>query len=321
VRDAAGSTRFAIIDIGTVTTRLLVADCDSQGVHDVVRRVAMTHLGEGLQASGRLSEGALERVAATLDGYRAAIAEVEARDGVAPARIIAVATSAARDAENAAELVDALAQRGIELAVIPGELEAAFSFSGTISAFPEAKRPMVVDIGGGSTEVSVGIASERRVVLAHSFDIGCRRVTDLYLPDDPPTTEELAQARAWIRAQMHSFFDEVVDFGPDTMLAVAGTATSMVSVRERMEVYDSARVHRARLTRDDVRKIGAHLAGMTNGQRAQVVGLEPGRAGVIVAGTLILDTVMELAGFAICSVSESDIMQGIALDAYDKMMA
>lgn len=314
--------RFAVIDIGTVTTRLLVADCSAERIRDVARRVTMTQLGAGMQPSGRLQRAAIERVGHTVESYLDIVRSCEDADGIERAStcVIAIATSAARDASNADELLARLEACGVALAIIPGAQEARLSFRGTTSAFPEAMRPLVVDIGGGSTEVSIGDTRSQAIELSRSFDIGCRRVTDRFLVDDPPSIEGIGRARTWIREEMAPFFQDVRALGPDRMLAVAGTATTMISMRDNMAVYDSKRVHRARLTCDEVRALSSRLSAMTLGERQQVIGLEPGRAGVIVAGTLVLEAVMELSGFEACSISESDLMQGVVLDAYDKMM-
>lgn len=311
------SLRFAAIDIGTVTCRMLVADIAGGRIRELAKEYAVTNLGEDVDGTGLLKPEAMRRVADALDRY------LELRDSFAsaaqPVETIAVATSAARDAENAADFAALLAQRGIELAVIPGEREAALSFKGASGCFP-GEDVIVVDIGGGSTEVVAGRAGGE-VLRAHSFNVGCRRVTERFLASDPPSPEELAAARAWVRTEMAGFFEGLFTegFSPERLVAVAGTATSVVSIRERMERYDSARVHKARVTREELCEVGERLASMALFQRERVTGLDPRRAPVIVAGLIILDEVVGLAGAKGFTASESDILQGIVLDAAERM--
>lgn len=310
------SRRFAAIDIGTVTCRMLIADVAAGRMKELAKEYAITNLGEDVDRTGLLKPEAMQRVADVLDRY------LELRDSFAsaghPVETIAVATSAARDAENAADFTALLAQRGIELTVIPGEREAALSFKGASGCFP-GEDVLVVDIGGGSTEVVAGRAGGE-VLRAHSFNVGCRRVTERFLHADPPAPEELAEARAWVRGEMSAFFEELstAGFAPGRLVAVAGTATSVVSIRERMERYDSTRVHKARVTRAQLREAGESLASKTLAQRERVTGLDPRRAPVIVAGLLILDEVVALAGTDGFTASESDILQGIILDAAER---
>ena len=195
--------RYAAIDIGTVTCRMLVVDVGESGLHELTREYAITNLGEGVDATGELKPEAMERVVRAIDGFLAV------RDSLATpdhpvVRTVAVATSAARDARNAADFAARLRERGIELSVIPGSREAALSFSGASIDFLR-ERLMVVDVGGGSTEVVMGTGGAEPVC-ARSFNVGCRRVTEKFLASDPPAPEELARARAWIREQMASWF-------------------------------------------------------------------------------------------------------------------
>lgn len=313
------SRRFAAIDIGTVTCRMLVADVHAGQVEELAKEYAITNLGEGVDGTGVLRPEAMQRVADVLDRY------LELRDSFAsaghPVEAIAVATSAARDAENAGDFTVLLAQRGIELAVIPGEREAALSFKGASGCFP-GEDVLVVDIGGGSTEVVAGRAGGE-VLKARSFNVGCRRVTERFLASDPPALEDLAAARAWVRREMTGFFEglRAAGFAPERLVAVAGTATSVVSIRERMDRYDSARVHKAHVAREELREVGESLASMTLDRRERVTGLDPRRAPVIVAGLLILDEVVGLAGTDGFTASESDILQGIVLDAAERVRA
>lgn len=304
--------RYAAIDIGTVTCRMLVVDVGESGLHELTREYAITNLGEGVDATGELKPEAMERVVRAIDGFLAVRDSLSAPDHPV-IRTVAVATSAARDARNAADFAARLRERGIELSVIPGSREAALSFSGASIDF-SGERLMVVDVGGGSTEVVMGTGGAEPVC-AHSFNVGCRRVTEKFLASDPPAPEELARARAWIREQMASWFaDQAKEAASlERVVAVAGTATTVVSIRERMETYDSTRVHKARVSRQELLEVYERLAALPLSARKNVVGLDPKRAPVMVAGLLILLEVLDFAGIDAFTVSETDILHGITL--------
>ena len=304
--------RYAAIDIGTVTCRMLVVDADESGLHELAREYAITNLGEGVDATGELKPDAIDRVARAIDGFLAVRDSLSTPDHPV-VRTVAVATSAARDARNAAEFAARLRERGIELSVIPGSREAALSFSGASIDF-SGERLMVVDVGGGSTEVVMGTGGAEPL-RARSFNVGCRRVTEKFLASDPPAPEELVRARAWIREQMASWFaDQAKEAASlERVVAVAGTATTVVSIRERMETYDSSRVHKARVSRQELLEVYERLAALPLSARKKVVGLDPKRAPVMVAGLLILLEVLDFAGIDAFTVSETDILHGITL--------
>ena len=304
--------RYTAIDIGTVTCRMLVVDVGESGLYELTREYVITNLGEGVDATGELKPEAIDRVVRAIDGF------LEVRDSLSTPdhpviRTVAVATSAARDARNAADFAACLRERGIELSVIPGAREAALSFSGASIDF-SGERLMVVDVGGGSTEVVMGTGGAEPVC-AHSFNVGCRRVTEKFLASDPPAPEELARARAWIREQMASWFADQAKEAADLerVVAVAGTATTVVSIRDRMETYDSSRVHKARVSRQELLEVYERLAALPLSARKNVVGLDPKRAPVMVAGLLILLEVLDFAGIDAFTVSETDILHGITL--------
>ena len=304
--------RYAAIDIGTVTCRMLVVDVGESGLHELTREYAITNLGEGVDATGELKPEAMERVVRAIDGFLAVRDSLSTLDHPV-VRTVAVATSAARDARNAADFAARLRERGIELSVIPGSREAALSFSGASIDF-SGERLMVVDVGGGSTEVVMGMGGAEPVC-AHSFNVGCRRVTEKFLASDPPAPEELARARAWIREQMASWFAAQAKEAAslERVVAVAGTATTVVSIRECMETYDSSRVHKARVSRQELLEVYERLAALPLSARKNVVGLDPKRAPVMVAGLLILLEVLDFAGIDAFTVSETDILHGITL--------
>ena len=307
--------RYAAIDIGTVTCRMLVADVDAAGaIHEVDREYAITNLGEGVDAAGVLAPAAILRTVETVGGY-CAVRDRLAEQGAPIVKTVAVATSASRDAENSDEFVQRLAKLGVVLSVIPGSKEAGLSFSAASCDFP-GQDLMLVDIGGGSTEMVVGRAGQAPA-WAHSFDIGCRRVTEKFIRTDPPASDELDRAREWVSQQLARRLGEAGKAGitPERLVAVAGTATTVVAVRDQMRVYDSAKVHKALVTRQQLDRQYAELAAMPLEQRSQVVGLDPGRAPVIVAGLVIMQAVMDAVGVDGFTVSETDILHGIILDA------
>lgn len=306
--------RYGALDIGTVTCRLLVADVEDGRIIDVDKEYAITDLGVGVDATGRLSEAAIERVLACVDRYLEVLARYDTPEHPVR-RLIAMATSASRDAANGPEFAARLAERGITLAVIPGSREAQLTFLGASSDFP-GENLLVVDIGGGSTEVVAGRFGEDPVA-SHSFNIGCRRVTERFFRDDPPTPDQMDAARQWIRETMAPYFEGLATagFAIDRVVAVAGTATSVVSIREAMETYDSSRVHKAVVTADELRTIEERLAAEPLEERKVTVGLDPKRAGVIVAGLVILEEVLALAGADAYTASESDILHGMIFEA------
>ena len=301
--------RRAAIDIGTVTCRLLVADVGDDGsLTKVYRDSNIANLGEGVDATRRFSGDAMARVRDTVATFAQAV-EGLAQDGPIP--IVAVGTSACRDAENSQELVDMLADVGVQLQVIPGQREAELTFAGASRSLA-GQSILVADIGGGSTELIAGVAGEG-VHLAHSFDIGCRRVTDRFLSIDPPDPAQMQQARDWYVPQFQGFFDQMAEQGLriDKLVAVAGTATTAVAIDQAMETYDSSKVHGRVLGASELDAILQRLAALPLAERLNVVGLQPQRAPVIVAGLMILRDLVELAGTGCFVASESDILQGI----------
>ncbi|MBO4365999.1 MAG: Ppx/GppA family phosphatase [Eggerthellaceae bacterium] len=307
------ANRIAAIDIGTVTCRLLVADVDESGLHQLYKSSAIVNLGEEVDANGYLLDSAMKRVDRQIAEYMQVIEGLTTEQ--TPVRVIAMATSASRDASNAADFVAMLERRGVRLSVIPGEKEASLSFLGASAAFT-GERLLVCDVGGGSSELIAGVGGQEPL-RKHSFNVGCRRVTERFLKSDPPAAEELQEAVDWFAPQFATFFQALAeqDFKVDRIVAVAGTATSMVSIEQAMEVYDSSRVHGAKVTLDSLNSIRDRLASLPLEQRRCVTGLQPDRAPVIVAGTLILGEIVRQAGLDGFTVSEADILHGIIMDA------
>lgn len=301
----------AAIDLGTVTCRLMIADVNGRLERELLREVRIVNLGMGVSKSGVLHPASIARVVACVSDYVDLIGAVARANSLESIPLTAVATSAARDAKNSEELVAALAKLGVSLNIIPGELEADLSFLGASSEFPD-EEIAVVDVGGGSTEVIFGTSKKGRT-FAHSFDIGCRRITEMFIRSDPPLPVELDQARGYIRGCLASIFGKQFIPRLDRVVAVAGTATSVVSIDQAMEVYDPDLVHKTVVPISTLQAVTLLLAGLPETGRAEVVGLEPKRAGVIVAGMIILECVLDALKERSFTVSESDILQGILM--------
>lgn len=305
--------RYAAIDIGTVTCRMYVADVGEDGeLREVDREYAITNLGEGVDEARELQPQAIERVAAAIEGFLGVLKRLPGAKFV-NTHVFAVATSAARDARNSDQLITRLHEAGVGLQVIPGWREAELSFAGAASAFGDEPL-VVVDVGGGSTEFTAGGAGAPRLT-SHSYDVGCRRVTERFLHSDPPSQGEIAEARKWVAAQIQSYRGMLADDGRQVgrMVAVAGTATSVVSVRERMEVYETHRVHLSVVTREQLDEQFEWMSKLPLEQRRKISGLDPDRAPVVLGGLIILQEAMELLGVDEFTVSECDILQGIVM--------
>jgi exopolyphosphatase/guanosine-5'-triphosphate,3'-diphosphate pyrophosphatase len=303
--------RIAAIDIGTVTCRLLISDVEGTTIHELAHACAITNLGEGVDERGELQQAAIDRVERQIEQFVATIDTFRTPDH--QIRIIAMATSAARDAANADDLAQALARHGVTLSVIPGEQEAALSFRGASAAFA-GEHLLVADVGGGSTELIAGVGGSNPSY-AHSFNVGCRRLTERFITVDPPCQDDFDAARAWFEPHFAQFFDNLRahQYSIDRVVAVAGTATTVVSIDKAMRVYDASLVDGCEVSLSTLKSITQRLAALPLAQRRQVVGLQPDRAPVIVAGLVILQSILQLAGVKAYTVSESDILQGMTL--------
>jgi exopolyphosphatase/guanosine-5'-triphosphate,3'-diphosphate pyrophosphatase len=304
--------RVAVVDIGTNSTRLLVADVDAASgtLTELDRRSTVTRLGVGVERTGRLSDEAMARVFATLDTYKAAIDELGAEQR------IAVLTSATRDAENGPQFTTRVsADYGLQARTIPGEEEARLSFLGATSQRdPGDPRAIVVlDIGGGSTEFIAGRGHE--VGFHVSTQIGVVRLSERHLHDDPPAPEQLEALADDARAGFLDAIPADVRAGVDAMIAVAGTATSMAAIDQALEPYDPRRVDGYVISLDACEAIGARLAAIPEEERRRTPGLHPDRAPTIVAGSILIAEAMKAFGLTAAEVSEHDILYGVALDA------
>jgi exopolyphosphatase/guanosine-5'-triphosphate,3'-diphosphate pyrophosphatase len=315
------ASTVAVVDLGTNSTRLLVAEVRHGAVHELARRTEITRLGEGVDASARLADAAIERVYRALEGFRREM------DELAVERAVAVATSAVRDADNGEELRAALRDRfGLDARTISGAEEARLTFLGATSRrsvaggsgspirLGEEPATLVIDIGGGSTELVIGRPGERP-----GFDVSTRagsvRQTERHIDGDPPSAEALAALAAEVRATIEegvppAWRGEVVE-----AIAVAGTATSLAAVDQRLDPYDSSRVDGYELSFEACERLLATLARLPLEARRELPGLHPGRAPTIVAGATILVEALRAFGLDRVRVSEADLLHGAALEA------
>jgi exopolyphosphatase/guanosine-5'-triphosphate,3'-diphosphate pyrophosphatase len=301
-------TRVAAIDCGTNSIRLLVADIDGDTLTDRVRRMEVVRLGEGVDGTGHLADGALERTFRAVEDYAREI------DVYAAERVRFVATSASRDADNAQVFVDGVRRRlGVEPEVVPGDEEAALSFAGAtrgLAASGAAAPPyLVLDIGGGSTEFVRGADTAEA---ARSIDIGCVRLTERHLAGDPPTAAQIAATIDDIEAGISLAAESVSLDQPVTVVGLAGSVTTVAAIALGLSAYDASVIHRSRVAARDVHAITMALLAMTHAERAAIGVMHPGRVDVIGAGALVLDRILQRVGATDVVVSEHDILDGIA---------
>ncbi len=346
---------YAAIDCGTVTVRMLVARIEtSQYLRVLHRAYAIVNVGEHVDATRCISNAALQRLSATLHDFRTQLSAYEQQEHER-ARVRACATSAARDASNKDDLCRVFREAGFELDIISGDEEARLSFAGACAgwqALPASRDAavaqqalLVVDIGGGSTELIAGMPGSAPCYV-HSFDIGCRRATEKVLGSERISLASLERLNAWIDELMSPYFEQLYRderFYPNAceqersahvnapvpapvsvsvapaqhlvpcfpLLGVAGAATSAVSMLCSMHHYDAARVHGFPVSQTNVAALIYELANMTLEQRKQRVGLEPKRASVIVAGLAIMQRIMYHTHHTCYYACESDVLQGV----------
>jgi exopolyphosphatase/guanosine-5'-triphosphate,3'-diphosphate pyrophosphatase len=301
--------RVAVVDIGTNSTRLLLVDVDDGGVSGELQRHSnVTRLGAGVDADGKLREDAMQRVFDTLGEYRRLI-ERHGAD-----RAVAVLTSAVRDASNGEQFADAVRDRyGLEPHVLAGDDEARLTFLGATSEHdPDDTTPtLVIDIGGGSTELVIGTG--RTADFHVSNQAGVVRQTERFIKTDPPADGELAALREDVRTILAQGVPPEHRARVEHAIAVAGTATSLGAIAQRLDPYDPDKVQGYRLTREETARLLGELASVPLEQRRTTPGLHPDRAPTIVAGAVILLCVIELFGLEAVEVSEHDILRGAAL--------
>ncbi len=313
--------RVAAIDCGTNSIRLLVAEPDGAGgLRDLDRRMLIVRLGQGVDATGRFTEEALQRTFDACDDYAAVLRDLGVH------RLRFCATSAARDAANGDVFAAGVEERlGVRPEVLTGDDEAALSYDGATRDLERLDVPvpyLVLDIGGGSTEFVLG-DGHGRVRFAESVDIGSVRMTERHLHGDPPTAEEIEAAVADVDATLDRLRVPLEDTG--TLVGVAGTITTVAAMVLDLPEYDSDRIHHARIGIDDVVTVRRRLLAMTRAQRRALGFMHPGRADVIGAGALILDRVVQRIALGleqpVVLVSEHDILDGIAWSLAEEALA
>ncbi|MFL5821860.1 MAG: Ppx/GppA family phosphatase [Solirubrobacteraceae bacterium] len=301
--------RIAVVDIGTNSTRLYIAEVqDGRVTDELIRRTTVTRLGAGVDKDGRLAEDAMERVFTTLGDYRKAIDDHKAD------RAVAVLTSAVRDAKNGQEFAQQVADRfDLEPHILSGDDEARLTYLGATSERdPDDTPTLVVDIGGGSTELVIGTGAD--ITFHRSTQAGVVRQTERHLHHDPPTQDEEQALAEDVRAILADGVPEEQRNAVKHVIAVAGTATSLAAIAQDLDPYDPQKVHGYVIDRAECERILRRLAGVALEERRQVKGLDPARAPTIVAGIIILLEVLSVFGLSDVEVSENDILRGAALE-------
>jgi exopolyphosphatase / guanosine-5'-triphosphate,3'-diphosphate pyrophosphatase len=299
------SMRVAAIDCGTNSIRLLIADIEESSFREVVRDMEIVRLGQGVDQTGQFHPDAIARTLSAVDKFAVEIA----KRGVEKIRFCA--TSATRDATNRHLFVDGVRERlGIEPEVISGDEEAALSFAGAIQDLDPSNGPfLVIDIGGGSTEFVFGTSS---VEAARSVNIGCVRMSERHFANDPATAAQVELARTDIQAAIAQAAAEVPITQAKTLVAVAGTATTVAAAALDLSEYDRYAIHLARISATQVHEASAMFLTSNREQRLALGYMHPGRVDVIAAGALVLSEIMTATGATEFVASESDILDGMA---------
>ena len=301
--------RVAVVDIGTNSTRLLVAEVEDGRIAELDRRTAVTRLGEGVEATGRLADAAMARVSDALAAYREAI------DGLGGERVVAVATSAMRDAANGPAFRDEIRRRfDIDARTISGDEEARLTFLGATVGRAAGAQTLVIDIGGGSTEYVTGEPGGDPGFHV-STRMGSVRHSERHLHTDPPAQAELAALAEDARAVVETDVPAEVRARVESGIAVAGTATSLAAIDQKLDPYDPDKVHGYRLSRASCEELVARLAALPLAERRELPGLHPDRAPTIVAGAGILLESIRSFDLDEVEISENDILHGAALGA------
>ncbi|HXF98367.1 MAG TPA: Ppx/GppA phosphatase family protein [Gaiellaceae bacterium] len=293
--------RVAAVDLGTNSTRLLVADVEGEHLEEVVRRLTITRLGEGVDERRRLLPLPIARVRNCLSEYRREIERHGAK------RTLAIATSAVRDAENGEAFLGEIEwSYGFATRLLDGREEAEMMLRGVAAGRELAPGTLVVDVGGGSTELV--LSADGAPPESASVDVGCVRLTERFLRSDPPTPGELAAAAAYVRSLLPPYEAQ-------SAIGVAGTVTTLAALDLGLQAYDPERTHGHRISREAVERELERLAALPLAERRRVPGIEPERAPVIVAGLVVLREVLDAYGLAEIEASERDILHGAALAA------
>jgi exopolyphosphatase/guanosine-5'-triphosphate,3'-diphosphate pyrophosphatase len=298
-------SRVAAIDCGTNSIRLLIADISGGKFKEVLRDMEIVRLGQGVDENKSFHPDAINRTLAAVEKFKNQLA------GKGVEKIRFCATSATRDAANRDLFIDGVRQiLGVEVEVIPGEEEARLSFNGATKELLQSDAPfLVVDIGGGSTEFVYG---NKEVEFAKSVDIGCVRMSERHLKSQPVEMSQVAQAIIDIDKAIVQAAAVVPISTAKTLVAVAGTATTIAAAALELETYDRYAIHLSRIPADKVHKVSAAFQSMTKSEISKLGFMHPGRVDVITAGSLVLSRVMAATGATEFVASESDILDGMA---------
>jgi len=298
-------SRVAAIDCGTNSIRLLIADISGGKFKEVLRDMEIVRLGQGVDENKSFHPDAINRTLAAVEKFKNQLA------GKGVEKIRFCATSATRDAANRDLFIDGVRQiLGVEVEVIPGEEEARLSFNGTTKELLQSDAPfLVVDIGGGSTEFVYG---NKEVEFAKSVDIGCVRMSERHLKSQPVEMSQVAQAIIDIDKAIAQAAAVVPISTAKTLVAVAGTATTIAAAALELETYDRYTIHLSRIPAEKVHKVSAAFQAMTKSEISNLGFMHPGRVDVITAGSLVLSRVMAATGATEFVASESDILDGMA---------
>ncbi len=309
MKDSVRMLRLAGVDIGTLTCRLLIADLSPEGKLTEVRSERrILRLGEGVDQAKQLSMAAMDRVIQCLKEWRGLIEEAQV-DGVT-----AVATSAVRDARNRDEFLDRVKREvGFEVELISGEEEARRTLLGIRSGLPDSVTDVLaLDIGGGSTEFILDRPGQKPVV--RSIDIGVVRLCERLLRQDPPTVDEVQQARAWVARETKAAVAGMDGYRTATFVGTAGTITSLAAMAQKLPTYEPARIHNYQLQLSTIQELEQTFLSRKKSDRAGLPGLEKGREEVIAAGAIIIRTIMETLGMSAVLVSDLGLREGVLLD-------
>jgi exopolyphosphatase / guanosine-5'-triphosphate,3'-diphosphate pyrophosphatase len=302
------AVRVAVIDIGSNSTRFLLSDVREGTATHLERRTTVTNMGRGVDHTNMICSEAIEDVCGAIADYKARYEEMGAD------RVVAIATSAVRDADNGAAFIAELRERfALDARTLTGEEEANLTYIGATAHRPEAERTLVFDVGGGSTELVVG--SGDQIGFHTSLQAGTIRQSERHLSSDPPGPRQLEDLASDVRHLVDGAIADHSEARATRAIAVAGTPTSLAAIDQSLEPYDSSRVHGYRLRMPRIQRMLSRLSSLPLAERLRVPGLHPGRAPTIVAGTVICVQVMRAFGLDEIEVSELDILHGSALSA------
>jgi exopolyphosphatase/guanosine-5'-triphosphate,3'-diphosphate pyrophosphatase len=307
--DPSRTKRFAGVDIGTLTCRLLIADLlIDQRLIEVRSERRILRLGEGVDQTKRLSVAAMDRVVQCLKEWHEIINVFQVN------AVVVVATSAVRDAENRDEFLDRVKhEAGFEVELISGEEEARRTMLGIRSGLlPSVTDVLALDIGGGSTEFILDCPGQPPLV--RSIDIGVVRLCERLLHHDPPTDEEVSQAREWAAKKTRAAVADMSNYQTATFVGTAGTVTSLAAMAQKLSTYETARIHNYRLQLDTIQELEQTLLSRSKADRIGLPGLEKGREEVIAAGAIIIRTIMEMLGVSECLVSDLGLREGVLIN-------